>query len=117
MFLHQRFHTALFHRTRPQAGQSGRRSHGSLLVNVEGSGSAGPDVAMLADDLGEDNKHMGGKNPAKRGVFFSFQNNLYNENRTSDFAMETISCVKTLQESYCGMNVKNWLPWPGSSVG
>lgn len=46
-----------------------------------------------------------GENPAKHLIFFSFQNNLYNENKARDFGVEKTNYIEA---SYDGLNVKNW---------
>lgn len=56
-----------------------------------------------------------GEKPAKHETFFSFQNNLRNENKASDFAVEIIHYVKALWKSYSGVNVRNWYGQSGQS--
>lgn len=52
-------------------------------------------VAMLAEDVCWDNKHMH-KTPAKHWLFFSCQNNLNSEKKSSDFAVKITNYVKAL---------------------
>ncbi|EPY77845.1 hypothetical protein CB1_001171001 [Camelus ferus] len=56
-------------------------------------------VVMLADDMHCDNQHGGGK-PAKRLLLFSFQNNVYSENKAHDLAVEITNYVKASQRSH-----------------
>lgn len=52
-------------------------------------------VAMLADDMSWNHKHMG-KKKKKNWLYFSFQNNLCSKKKAGDFVVEMTNCLRAL---------------------
>ena len=55
-------------------------------------------VAMLADDMSWNHKHMGKKKTKKNKhwMYFSFQNNLCSKKKAGDFVVEMTNCLTAL---------------------